>query len=184
MLSPAYLRLLGSKPSSVQSLSRIRLFATPWTAAHQTSLSVTNSWGLLKLRSKPGEICGLTGRCCQLTTRWRAQPVETRYQNFTLHRRAEEGLSLTETMCSANSDISVSFPFRGLQAPHSSASSFGEDISRHMLHKCKTDLKVSYFSSFFPASCYRKKGMLAFWECCPQNPLHSFLMSKCRTIHL
>ena len=29
---------------SVQSLSRVRLFATPWTAAHQASLSITNSW--------------------------------------------------------------------------------------------------------------------------------------------
>ena len=35
--------------SSVQSLSRVRLFATPWTAAHQASLSLTNSWSLLKL---------------------------------------------------------------------------------------------------------------------------------------
>ena len=34
--------------SSVQSLSRIRLFETPWTAAHQPSLSITNSWSLLK----------------------------------------------------------------------------------------------------------------------------------------
>ena len=30
--------------SSVQSLSHVRLFATPWTAAHQASLSSTNSW--------------------------------------------------------------------------------------------------------------------------------------------
>ena len=29
---------------SVQSVSRVRLFATPWTAAHQASLSITNSW--------------------------------------------------------------------------------------------------------------------------------------------
>ena len=28
----------------VQSLSRVRLFATPWTAAHQGSLSITRSW--------------------------------------------------------------------------------------------------------------------------------------------
>ena len=35
--------------SSVQSLSRIWLFATPWTAACQASLSITNSWSLLKL---------------------------------------------------------------------------------------------------------------------------------------
>ena len=30
--------------SSVQSLSCVRLFATPWIAAHQASLSITNSW--------------------------------------------------------------------------------------------------------------------------------------------
>ena len=34
---------------SVQSLSHVRLFATPWTAAHQASLSITNSQSLLKL---------------------------------------------------------------------------------------------------------------------------------------
>ena len=33
-----------SQFSSVQSLSRVRLFGTPWTAAHQASLSITNSW--------------------------------------------------------------------------------------------------------------------------------------------
>ena len=33
----------------VQPLSCVRLRATPWTAAHQTSLSFTISWGLLKL---------------------------------------------------------------------------------------------------------------------------------------
>ena len=37
--------------SSVQSLSRVRLFATPWIAACQTSLSTTNSWSLCKLIS-------------------------------------------------------------------------------------------------------------------------------------
>ena len=37
--------------SSVQSLSRVRLFVTPWTAACQASLSITNSWSLLKLMS-------------------------------------------------------------------------------------------------------------------------------------
>ena len=37
--------------SSVQSLSHVRLFVTPWTAARQASLSITNSWSLLKLIS-------------------------------------------------------------------------------------------------------------------------------------
>ena len=35
--------------SSVQSISRVQLFATSWTAACQASLSTTNSWSLLKL---------------------------------------------------------------------------------------------------------------------------------------
>ena len=37
--------------SSVQLLSHVQLFATPWTAARQASLSITNSWSLLKLMS-------------------------------------------------------------------------------------------------------------------------------------
>ena len=37
--------------NSVQSLNHVRLFATPWTAAHQASLSITNSRSLLKLMS-------------------------------------------------------------------------------------------------------------------------------------
>ena len=36
---------------SVHSLSRVRLFVTPWTAARQAFLSITNSWSLLKLMS-------------------------------------------------------------------------------------------------------------------------------------
>ena len=35
--------------SWVQSLSHVRLFVSPWIAAHQASLSITNSWSLLKL---------------------------------------------------------------------------------------------------------------------------------------
>ena len=35
--------------SSVQSLSCVRLFVTPWAAAHQASQSITNSQSLLKL---------------------------------------------------------------------------------------------------------------------------------------
>ena len=39
------------KFSSIQSLSCVHLFVTPWTAARQASLSITNSWDLLKLMS-------------------------------------------------------------------------------------------------------------------------------------
>ena len=37
--------------SSVQLLSRVWPFATPWTIAHQASLSITNSWSLPRLMS-------------------------------------------------------------------------------------------------------------------------------------
>ena len=37
--------------SSVQSLSRVQLFETPWTTAYQASLSITNSQNLLRLMS-------------------------------------------------------------------------------------------------------------------------------------
>ena len=37
--------------SSLKPLSHVRLFATPWTAVHQASLSITNSWSLFKLVS-------------------------------------------------------------------------------------------------------------------------------------
>ena len=51
-VSVAALQIIPSVPSfSVQSLSHVGLFATPWTAAHQASLSITNSRSLLKLMS-------------------------------------------------------------------------------------------------------------------------------------
>ena len=37
--------------SSVQSLSRVQLFVTPWITAHQASVSITNSWNLPKFMS-------------------------------------------------------------------------------------------------------------------------------------
>ena len=46
-----YFHYLHQSFSSVQSLSRVWLFATPWIAAHQASLSITNSHNSLKLMS-------------------------------------------------------------------------------------------------------------------------------------
>ena len=53
--------------SSVQSLSRVRLFVTPWTAARQASLSITNSRSLLKLMSiEPVMPSNYLTLCCPL----------------------------------------------------------------------------------------------------------------------
>ncbi|XDA90899.1 hypothetical protein R6Z07F_020508 [Ovis aries] len=42
---------ISSVSQSVQLLTHVRLFVTPWTAAHQASLSIINSQSLLKLTS-------------------------------------------------------------------------------------------------------------------------------------
>ena len=47
--SPEALRWRFGLACSVQSLSRVQLFVTPWTAARQASLSFTISWSLRKL---------------------------------------------------------------------------------------------------------------------------------------
>ena len=54
LLGENWKHLTSGRPEEVliaQSLSYVQLFATPWTAAHQASLSFTNSWRLLKLMS-------------------------------------------------------------------------------------------------------------------------------------
>ena len=58
----------------VQSLSHLWVFATPWTAAHQASLSFTISHSLLKLMSR--------SQCCSLTTSSSVVPFSSCLQSF------------------------------------------------------------------------------------------------------
>ena len=62
--------------SLVQSLGCVWLFVTPWTAVHQASLSITNSWSLLKLMSielvMPSNHLIL---CCPLFFRLQSSPA-------------------------------------------------------------------------------------------------------------
>ena len=50
-LKDAFITLPSTSLVAVQSLSRVQLFATSWTVTSQVSLSITNSWSLLKLVS-------------------------------------------------------------------------------------------------------------------------------------
>ena len=50
-MNKQHIKTSDSEVCSVQSLSRVWLFATPWTTARQASLSITNSWSLPKLMS-------------------------------------------------------------------------------------------------------------------------------------
>ena len=51
LFSSQYCLVVFPQFSSVQSISRVQLFATPWTAARQASFSITNSRSLLRLKS-------------------------------------------------------------------------------------------------------------------------------------
>ena len=46
-----YFKIIADQFSLVQLFRRVPLFASPWTAACQASLSITNSWSLHKLMS-------------------------------------------------------------------------------------------------------------------------------------
>ena len=63
-----------SQFSSVQSLSRVQLFATPWTVAHQASLSITNSWSLPKQMS--------LSRWCHSTISSSVIPFSSHFQSL------------------------------------------------------------------------------------------------------
>ena len=51
LIKEKMLNIIGHQFSSVQLLSHVQLFVTPWTVACQASLPITNSWSLLKLMS-------------------------------------------------------------------------------------------------------------------------------------
>ena len=82
--------------SSVQLLSHVRLFATPWTTACQASLSIINSRSLLRL-------CPLS-RCCHPTTSSSVIPFSSRLQSFP----ASGSFQMSQLFASGGQNIGVS----------------------------------------------------------------------------
>ena len=67
--------------SSLQSLSRVQLFVTPWITAHQASLSITNSWSLSKLMSIESVMSSNhLSLCCPLSSRLQSFPTSGSFQ--------------------------------------------------------------------------------------------------------
>ena len=94
--------------SSVWSLGRVQLLATPWTAAHQASLPITNSRGLLKLMSIKPVMPSNHLFFCRLillrTIQKKAEPASTSLCSPTLPKRwcafqTSHTLMITRTTC-------------------------------------------------------------------------------------
>ena len=103
----------GNQFSSVQLLSRVRLFVTPWIAARQASLSITNTQSLLKLMSI--ESVMLTSHlilCCPLLLLPPIPPSIRVFSNeSTLHMRWPNYWSFSLSISPSN-EYPRQFPFR------------------------------------------------------------------------
>ena len=98
-----------SQFSSVKSLSRVWLFVTPWTAAHQDSLFITNSQSLLKIMSTESVMSSnhLTLCCCLLLLPSIFPSIRGSSNESVLHIRWPE-------YCSFSFTISLSNEYSGL----------------------------------------------------------------------
>ena len=92
----------GVQFSSVQSLSRVWLFATPWIATHQASLSITNSRSLLRFTSiesvMPSSHLILCGPLLRLP---QSLPASVFFNESTLHMKQPKYWSLSFSISSS-----------------------------------------------------------------------------------
>ena len=105
--------------SSVESLSCVQLFATPWTTACQASLSITSSWNLLKLMSielvMPSNHLIL---CCPLLLLPQSLPASVFSNESTLHMRWLKYWSFSFSISPSNEHAGViSFRIDWLDLP-------------------------------------------------------------------
>ena len=83
--------------SSVQSLSRARLFATPWTAAHQASLSITNSGSLLKCPSSQWCYPIISSSVVSLSSRLQSFPASGSFQMSKLFASSGQSIGVSSS---------------------------------------------------------------------------------------
>ena len=92
--------------SSVQSFSHVWLFATPWIAAHQASLSITNSWSSLRLTSIESVMPSSHLILCHLLLLLPPIPPNIRvfFNESTLHMRWPQYWSFSFSIIPSNLD--------------------------------------------------------------------------------
>ena len=129
--------------SSVQLLSRVRLFATPWIAACQASLSITNSQSLFKLMS--------TSQWCHPAISSSVVPFSSCPQSLS----ALESFPMSQLFAWGGQSIGVS-------ALASVLPMNTQDFGIHQL-PC-----VRYYTKFYIIMFYQKKRKLKLEICCPR----------------
>ena len=98
--------------SSVQSLRHAQLFVTPWTAAHQASLSFTNSQSLIKLMSiKPVMPSNHLILCCLLLLLPSIFPRIRVFSNESVLQSGGQGIGASDSALILPMNIQVWFPW-------------------------------------------------------------------------
>ena len=99
--------------SSVWSLSPVRLSATPWTAARQASLSITNSWSLLK--PMPIELVMPFNHlilCCAFSSCSQSFPASGSFQMSQLFESSGQSIGVSASAISPSNEYSGLISFR------------------------------------------------------------------------
>ena len=157
--------------SSVQSLSRVQLFVTPRTAACQASLSITNSWSLLKFKSidlvMPSNHLIL---CCPLSSCLQSFPASGSFPRSQFFASGGQSIGASASASLLPLNIQDWFPL-GL-------------TGHHLPWFWSPQNKVSNVSIVFPSICHEVMGpdamILVFWMLSfkPTFSLSSFTFIK------
>ena len=84
--------------SSVQLLSHVQFFVTPWMAAHQASMSITNSWSLLNLMSiESGMPSNYLIHCHPLSSHFQPFPASGSFQMSQLFALGGQSIGVSDT---------------------------------------------------------------------------------------
>ena len=159
--------------SSVQSLSRVWLFVTPWIAARQASLSITNSWSSLKLTPIESEMPSGHLILCRLLLLLPPIPPSIRVfsDESTLHKRWPKYWSFSFSISPSNEHpglISFRMDWLDLRAVQGTLKS--------LLQHHSSKASILWCSAFFTVQLshpYMTTGK-AYWKVTKKVPVRQF----------
>ena len=119
----------------VQSLSRVRLFATPWTAAHQASLSFSISQRLLKLMSKSVMPSNLSSSVAPFSSCLQSFPASGSFQMSQFFTSGDESIGASASASVLPMNIQGWFPLRSTDLISLQSKELSSFLQHHSLIK-------------------------------------------------